>query len=145
MLWLKVYYNHQVLKIIWKILILTNHYATGLLLNNFFNNIKRIYQHAGKCDDQQNIKDILDDDMVFTPEEITDESQSVPMKSTPVKKPSASKSLCLFTNIFDVKKKTAKHRVVVAKSKRRTMKVGNSLWTKKRTKRGLKNQWSDQT
>ena len=24
------------------------------------NNIKKIYQHAGKCDDQQNIKDILE-------------------------------------------------------------------------------------
>ena len=24
------------------------------------NNIKKIYQHAGKCDDQQNLKDILD-------------------------------------------------------------------------------------
>ena len=31
------------------------------------NNIKKIYQHAVKCDDQQNLKDILDDDMVLTP------------------------------------------------------------------------------
>ena len=31
------------------------------------NNIKNIYQHAGKCDDQQNLKDILDADMVSTP------------------------------------------------------------------------------
>ena len=31
------------------------------------NNIKNIYQHAGKCDDQQNLKDILDDYMVSTP------------------------------------------------------------------------------
>ena len=30
------------------------------------NNIKKIYQHAGKCDDQQNL-DILDDAMVSTP------------------------------------------------------------------------------
>ena len=28
------------------------------------NNIKKIYQHAGKCYDQQNLKDILDDAMV---------------------------------------------------------------------------------
>ena len=27
---------------------------------------KKIYQHAGKCDDQQNIKDIIDDSMVST-------------------------------------------------------------------------------
>ena len=31
------------------------------------NNIKNIDQHAGKCDDQQNLKDILDADMVSVP------------------------------------------------------------------------------
>ena len=30
------------------------------------NNIKKIYQHAGKCDDQKNFKDIIDADMVYT-------------------------------------------------------------------------------
>ena len=30
------------------------------------NNIKKIYQHAGKCDDQQNLKDIIGADMVST-------------------------------------------------------------------------------
>ena len=56
------------------------------------------------------------------------------MKSTTVKKPSARKSLRNFTNILDVKKKTAKRRIVAAKSKRRAMKVGNSLYRNK-TKR----------
>ena len=32
------------------------------------NNIKNIYQHAGKCDDQQNIKDIIDAAILSTPE-----------------------------------------------------------------------------
>ena len=45
------------------------------------------------------------------------------------KKLSARKSLCLFTNILNVKKKTAKRRVGAAKSKRKSMKVGNRLWT----------------
>ena len=31
------------------------------------NKIKKIHQHAGKCDDQQNLKDIIDSDMVSTP------------------------------------------------------------------------------
>ena len=31
------------------------------------NNIKKIYQHAGKCDDQQNLKDIIDASVVSTP------------------------------------------------------------------------------
>ena len=45
--------------------------------------------------------------MVSTPEGFTDDSPIYPMKSTPVKKPRARKSLCMFTNILDVKKKTA--------------------------------------
>ena len=51
-----------------------------------FDNIKKIYQHAGKCDNQQNLKDILDADVVLTPEGVTDKSPNLPMTSTPVKK-----------------------------------------------------------
>ena len=39
--------------------------------HKILNNIENIYQHAGKCDGQQNLKDILDADIVSTPEEIT--------------------------------------------------------------------------
>ena len=70
------------------------------------NNIKKIYQHAGKCDDQQNLKDILEASLLSTPEGFIDNIPNVHMPSTPVKKPSARKSLCLFTNILDVKPKT---------------------------------------
>ena len=31
------------------------------------NKIKKIYQHAGKCDDQQNLNNIIDTDIVSTP------------------------------------------------------------------------------
>ena len=79
------------------------------------NNTKRIYQHAGKCEDQPNLKDILDDAIVSTPEGVTDNSPNVPMASTLVKKPSDRKSLCLFTNILDVKQKTSKRHIVAAK------------------------------
>ena len=75
------------------------------------NNIKNIYQHASNCDDQQNLEVVLDESMVQTPEGVIDHCPNVPMTSTPFKKTSASKSLCLFTNIFDVKKKTAKLRI----------------------------------
>ena len=74
------------------------------------NNIKKIYQHAGKRDDQQNLKDILYSAMVSNPEDVTDESSSLPMTSIPVKKSFARKSLCLFTNIFDVKKKEPQYQ-----------------------------------
>ena len=79
------------------------------------NNLTNIYQHTGKCDDKQNLEDILDAAIVSTPEDDTYESTGLPMTSTPVIKSSARKSLCLFTNIFDVKKKTAEHRVGAAK------------------------------
>ena len=38
-----------------------------------------MYQHAGKCDDQQNLKDIIYADMMSTPEEYKDDSPNVPM------------------------------------------------------------------
>ena len=85
------------------------------------NNIEKIYQHAGKCDDQKNLNDIIDSAMVYTPEGVTENSPNVPMESTPVKKPSARKTLCLLTNILDVKLKTAKHRILTARSKLRAM------------------------
>ena len=55
------------------------------------NNIKNIYQHAGKCDDQKNLKDILEADIISTPEGLTDNSPNVHMTSKTVKKTSASK------------------------------------------------------
>ena len=60
--------------------------------------------------------------MVYTPEKITDYSPSLPMTQATAKKPSARKSLHLFTNIFDVKKRTAIYRVGYEKSKRRAIK-----------------------
>ena len=35
--------------------------------NRCMNNIKKIYQHAGKCDDQQNLKDIIDSTILSNP------------------------------------------------------------------------------
>ena len=70
-------------------------------------NIKILYKYSGKCDNQQQLKDIIEATMVYTPEGFTNNSLRYPMTPTPVKKPSARKSLCLFTNILDEKKKTA--------------------------------------
>ena len=103
---------------------------------------KGIYQHAGKCDDQQNLKDILEAALLSTPEGLTDKIPNVPMTLTPVNKPSARKSLCLFTNILDVKPTTAKRRFVAAKYIRKAMKVCNSLWTKKSKQKGIQKSMS---
>ena len=59
--------------------------------HRFMNNIKKMYHHAGKYDYQQNIKDIIDDSILSTPEGVTYNSHNLPMTSTPVNKPSARK------------------------------------------------------
>ena len=89
-------------------------------------------------------KDIIDAAILSTPEGVTDNSPNVHMASKPVKKPCDRKSLCLFTNILDVNPKAAKRRFVAAKSKRKSMKVCNSLWIKIKKKRAFKNHWADQ-
>ena len=100
------------------------------------NNIKKIYQHAGKGDDQQNLKDIIDAAILSTPEGFTDNTSNVHMASTPFKTPSARTSLCLFTNILDIQPKTTKRRFVAAKPRRKSMKVGNRLLTNKTKRKG---------
>ena len=77
-------------------------FAKSSFEHRCMNNIKKIYQHAGKCDDQQKLKDIIYADIQSTPEGVTDNIPNVHMKSTTTKKPSARKSLCLFTNILAV-------------------------------------------
>ena len=60
------------------------------------NNIKKIYQYAGKCYNQQNLRDILDDAMVSTTEEITYDGPILPMTSAPVKNQVLGKN-CVFS------------------------------------------------
>ena len=63
------------------------------------------------------------------------------MTTSPVKKPSARKSLCMFTNILYVNKKTAYCRVGSVKYKHKAIKYGNTPWAlKQKTKRALKKQ-----
>ena len=73
--------------------------------------------------------------MISTPEGFTNNSIIFLMKSTPIKKPSAQKSLCLFTNIFEVKK-NAYRRVGAATYKRKAVKFGNKPWEFKQNRKG---------
>ena len=68
-------------------------------------NIKKLYKHAVKCDNQQQFKDVLEAAMVSTPEGFNDNIPIYTTTSIPVKKPSVKKSLCLFTKNVDVKNK----------------------------------------
>ena len=54
------------------------------------------------------------------------------MTPTPVNKPSARKSLYIFTNILGVKKKTDIPRIGSTKLKRKAIKAGTTLWSKKK-------------
>ena len=95
-------------------------------------NMKKLYKQAGKCDYQQPFKDILEDAIVSTPGGFTDDSPISPMTSTSVKKPSARKPLCIFTNILDVKNKTATRRVWAAKYKCKAIKYETIPWALKK-------------
>ena len=65
------------------------------------------------------------------------------MTSTPVKLPSASKSLCLFNKILNVKKKTVNRHFGATKSKHIAIKLGDSLWTKrKQSEKGIQKSMS---
>ena len=81
--------------------------------------------------------------MVSTPEGFTNNSSISPMTSAPVKKPSARKSLCIFTNMLDVKNKTATCRFISAKSKRKAIKYGTTPWALK-TNRKVNSKINDQ-
>ena len=74
--------------------------------------------------------------MVSTPELFIDNITISPMTSTPVKKPSARKSLCMFTNILEVNKKTACRRVGASKSKRKAIEFVNTPWALKQKRKG---------
>ena len=69
--------------------------------------------------------------MVSTPEGFTNNTPIYPMTPPTLKKPSAGKSLCLFTNILDVRNKTAKRRVGAAKSNLKANKSGTKIWSLK--------------
>ena len=99
-------------------------------------NIKKLYKHAVKCDYQQKFKDILEADMVSTNEGFTNKSPISTMKLTPVNKPSARKSLCIFTDILDVTKKNDIRQVGADKSNRKTSKPGTTPWTLKPKRKG---------
>ena len=51
-----------------------------------FQNINKLYKHAGKCDDQQKFKDIIEADMVSTPEGFTNNTPRYPVTPLTLKK-----------------------------------------------------------
>ena len=89
---------------------------------------KKLYTSAGKCNDQLQFKEILKALMVSTPDKFIDNSPMSPGPPMIVKNYSARKSLRLFTEFLDVKKKTAICQVGAAKLKRKAIGAGSMLW-----------------
>ena len=57
----------------------TSSFTRSSFEHRCMNNIKKIYQHASKCDDKQNLKDSIDADILSTPEGVTENSPNVHM------------------------------------------------------------------
>ena len=75
--------------------------------------------------------------MVFNPDGFTNNTNRSSITPTQVKKPSARKSLCFFTNILYAKNKAAIRRVGAAKSKCKAIKLGTTLWEKKKSEKEI--------
>ena len=54
--------------------------------NKCIGNIKKLYKQAGECDDQQQLKDIIEAAIISTPKGFTDNSPISPMVLSPDKK-----------------------------------------------------------
>ena len=74
-------------------------FARSSFEHRCMDNIKKIYQHAGKCDDQQNIKDIIDAAVLSTPEVVTDNSPNIRMTPKPVKNQVLGNH-CVYSQIY---------------------------------------------
>ena len=62
---------------------------SALFEHRCIHNINKLYKHTRKFDDQQKFKDIIEADMVFTPEGFTNNSPISTMIQTPVNKTSS--------------------------------------------------------
>ena len=99
-------------------------------------NIKKLYKTAGKCDDQQQHKAIIEAAMVSTPEGFTYNSLMTPNPYIYTKNPSSRISLPQFTEILDVKHNTAVRSYGAARENYKAKKIGNVLWSNIEKRRG---------
>ena len=71
---------------------------------------------AGKCDDQQKCKAIIEATIVSTTEGFIDNSPISSGPYVPVKQPNARKSFCQFSETLDTKLNTSVRRLCADKS-----------------------------
>ena len=89
---LKVCYNHLVLNITRRLLVLTNHRATVLFLStDFFKTPRNYTEKLGSVTTKKKSKDVLEAAIVSTPELFISKINRSPMTLTPVKETSDRK------------------------------------------------------
>ena len=98
---------------------------SGLFEHRCLQKTKKFYQHAGNFGNQQQFKDILEAYMLSTPKGSNNNSPRSSVSPPTHNKPSAIKSLCIFTNVLDVKNKAYSRRVGATKSRRKANKSVN--------------------
>ena len=104
------------------------------------NNIKNIYQRAGKCDGQQNLKGVLEAAMVSTSEGVTYDSPNVTMTSEPVKNQVLG-NCCVYSPTYFMLKRKQQHFVLELQNPNtEPRKWLISSGTGGKTKRAFKNQ-----
>ena len=79
---------------------------SGICEHRYLENIKKLYTYSGKCEIQQQYKSVIAAATLSTPEISSDNSPVSPGPFVTILKPSARKSLRLFTKILYAKNKT---------------------------------------
>ena len=104
--------------------------------SRYLRNTKTLLKTAGKREYQQQYKEFIEAEMVLTPQGYTENSLISPSRYETTKDPSIRKPLCQFLEALDVKHNTALCRLGVAKSKIKTIRAGNMLWSNIAQRRG---------
>ena len=104
--------------------------------HRYLENIKKLYITAGKYDDKQKYKAMIEALMVSKPEGCTNNIPTTPNPYLLTKNPSVRKLLPQFTETLNVKHNTAVQRFGEAKAKRKAIKTCNVLWSNIEKRRG---------
>ena len=96
---------------------------TGVLKN------QKVNKSAGKCDDKQQYKAMIEAAMIYNTEKFSDISPMSSEQYVPVKQPCARKSLCQFIETLGVKPKTELYRLYDSKLKRKVIRSVSMLWS----------------
>ena len=118
------YWKHRVTILVYQPLS-----KSAMYEHRYLENIKKLYKSAWKYDDQQQWKAILETAMISTTEWFTYNSPMSLSQYATAKNTSARKSFCQFLYTLEVKHETAVHRFCSTKSKRKSTRAGNTLFT----------------